>query len=289
MLFRSWYNFNGNGTNANNASLNTLANYGATFVPDRFGNLNAAAYVDGLGTQWMQLMTPTFTFSQTGGYTMAVWVKKSVQSSSGVIIMSGNTTATNFVTNLQGNVGVQFGACKQQSPWTWLNCTDTVGAWMHLVGTYSNGKMKLYRDGVLMDSTTFTATGTSAVNQPLWIGRGPGGNYYTGVFDDIGIWNRALTATEVTALFNSQTTTGVGNLALNASAVYPNPANTVINIKMDVKAGSKFELMNADGKMVKNGIVSSEDFKLDIADLPKGIYYLSVLGSPIQAVKLVKE
>ena len=297
MLFRSvpttgllaWYNFNGNGANANNASLNTLANYGATFVPDRFGNLNAAAYVDGLGTQWMRLMTPTFTFSQTGGYTMAVWVKKSVQSSSGVIIMSGNTTATNFVTNLQGNVGVQFGACKQQSPWTWLNCTDTVGAWMHLVGTYSNGKMKLYRDGVLMDSTTFTATGTSAVNQPLWVGRGPSGNYYTGVFDDIGIWNRSLTATEVTALFNSQTTTGVENLALNASAVYPNPANTVINIKMDVKAGSKFELMNADGKMVKNGIVSSEDFKLDIADLPKGIYYLSVLGSSIQAVKLVKE
>ena len=285
----AWYNFNGNGANANNASLNTLANYGATFVPDRFGNLNAAAYVDGLGTQWMQLMTPTFTFSQTGGYTMAVWVKKSVQSSSGVIIMSGNTTATNFVTNLQGNVGVQFGACKQQSPWTWLNCTDTVGAWMHLVGTYSNGKMKLYRDGVLMDSTTFTATGTSAVNQPLWVGRGPSGNYYTGVFDDIGIWNRALTATEVNTLFNSQTTTGIENPVTNTNSVYPNPANTVINIKMDVKAGSKFELMNADGKMVKNGIVSSEDFKLDIADLPKGIYYLSVLGSSIQAVKLVKE
>lgn len=241
----AWYNFNGNGANANNASLNTLANYGATFVPDRFGNVNAAAYVDGLGTQWMQLSTPTFTFSQTGAFTLAVWVKKSVQSSSGVILMSGTTTANNFITNIQGNVGVQFGVNKQQSPWTWLYCTDTVGAWMHLVGTYSNGKMKLYRDGVLQDSTTFTLTGSVAVNQTLWVGRGPSGNYYTGVFDDIGIWNRTLTQAELTALYNSQTTTGLNNQNKNQTVVYPNPTKNSVSIKLDLKENKNIQLLIA--------------------------------------------
>ncbi|MEN9332790.1 MAG: hypothetical protein RLZZ94_1880 [Bacteroidota bacterium] len=285
----AWYNFNGTGANANNASLNTLANYGASFVPDRFGNVNAAAYVDGLGTQWMQLLTPSFTFSQTGGYTISVWVKKSVQSSSGVVIMSGNTTATNFITNIQGNNGVQFGACKQQSPWTWLNCTDTIGAWMHLVGTYSNTKMKLYRDGVLMDSTTFTATGTTAVNQPLWIGRGPSGNYYTGVFDDIGIWNRSLTQAEVTALFNSQTTTGLNNQEKNQAVVFPNPTKDVVSIQLNLSIDKSYIITNVEGKRMSEGVINSNDFKVDLTEFPKGIYYLNLVDGSVGAIKLVKE
>jgi len=285
----AWYNFNGNGANANNASLNTLSNYGTTFVPDRFGSVNAAAYVDGLGTQWMQLLTPSFTFSQTGAYTISVWVKKSVQSSSGVVIMSGNTTASNFITNIQGNNGVQFGACKQQSPWTWLNCADTIGAWMHLVGTYSNTKMKLYRDGVLMDSTTFTATGTSAVNQPLWIGRGPSGNYYTGVFDDIGIWNRSLTQAEVTALFNSQTTTGLNNQEKNQAVVFPNPTKDVVSIQLNFGIDKKFIITNVEGKRMSEGLINSNDFKVDLTEFPKGIYYLNLVDGSVGAIKLVKE
>jgi hypothetical protein len=285
----AWYNFNGNGANANNASLNTLSNYGTTFVPDRFGSVNAAAYVDGLGTQWMQLLTPSFTFSQTGAYTFSVWVKKSVQSSSGVVIMSGNTTASNFITNIQGNNGVQFGACKQQSPWTWLNCADTIGAWMHLVGTYSNTKMKLYRDGVLMDSTTFTATGTSAVNQPLWIGRGPSGNYYTGVFDDIGIWNRSLTQAEVTALFNSQTTTGLNNQEKNQAVVFPNPTKDVVSIQLNFGIDKKYIITNVEGKRMSEGLINSNDFKVNLTEFPKGIYYLNLVDGSVGAIKLVKD
>ena len=285
----AWYNFNGNGANANNASLNTLANYGATFVPDRFGNVNAAAYVDGLGSQWMQLSTPSFTFSQTGAFTLAVWVKKSVQNSSGVILMSGTTTANNFITNIQGATGVQFGVNKQQSPWTWLNCTDTIGAWMHLVGTYSNGKMKLYRDGVLQDSTTFTLTGSVAVNQTLWVGRGPSGNYYTGVFDDIGIWNRSLTQAEITALYNSQTTTGISNQDKNQTAVYPNPTKNIVSIKLNLGENKKYIITNNEGKNMSEGVIMGSDFKVDLTEFPSGVYYLNVVDSPMGAIKLVKE
>jgi hypothetical protein len=286
----AWYNFNGNGANANNASLNTLANYGATFVPDRFGNVNAAGFVDGLGSQWMQLSTPTFTFSQTGGFTYSVWVKKSVQPSSGVVIMSGNLNSGNFISNIQGGTGVQFGACKQQSPWTWLNCTDTIGAWMHLVGTYSNTKMKLYRDGILIDSTNFTGTGSSAVNQPLWIGRGPSGNYYAGVYDDIGIWNRALTQTEVTALFNSQaTTTSLNNQEKTQTLVYPNPTKDAVSIQLNLGIDKNYIITNIEGKRMSEGVINSNDFKVDLTEFPKGVYYLNLVDASVGAIKLVKE
>ena len=285
----AWYNFNNSGANANNASLNTLANYGATFVPDRFGNVNAAAFVDGLGTQWMQLANPSFTFSQSGAFTYSVWVKKSVQPSSGVVIMSGNLNSGNFISNIQGGVGVQFGTCKQQSPWTWLNCPDTIGAWMHLVGTYSNTKMKLYRDGVLMDSTNFTGTGSTGVNQPLWIGRGPSGNYYAGVFDDIGIWNRSLTQAEVTALYNSQVTTGISNQEKNQTVVYPNPTKNTVSIKLDLGENKKYIITNNEGKSMSEGIITGSDFKVDLTEFPSGVYYLNVVDSPMGAIRLVKE
>ena len=285
----AWYNLNNNGANANNASLNTLANYGATFVPDRFGNLNAAGYVDGLGSQWMQLANPSFSFSQAGAFSYSVWVKKSVQPSSGVVVMSGNNVSGNFISNIQGGTGVQFGACKQQSAWTWLNCSDTIGGWMHLVATYSNTKMKLYRDGVLQDSTTFTSTGSAGVNQPFWVGRGPGGNYYAGVFDDIGIWNRTLTQAEVTALYNSQTTTGLDSQEKNQLAVYPNPTKNTVSIKIDVGQNKKYIITNNEGKKMSEGIVSASDFKVDLTEFPSGVYYLNVVDSSLGAIKLVKE
>jgi hypothetical protein len=285
----AWYNFNGTGANANNASLNTLANYGASFVPDRFGNVNAAAYVDGSGTQWMQLANPTFTFSQSGAFTYSVWVKKSVQPSSGVVIMSGNLNSGNFISNIQGGTGVQFGTCKQQSPWTWLNCPDTIGAWMHLVGTYSNTKMKLYRDGVLMDSTNFTGTGSTGVNQPLWLGRGPSGNYYAGVFDDIGIWNRSLTQAEVTALFNSQTTTGINDQEKKQAVVFPNPTKDVVSIQLNFGIDKKYVITNVEGKRMSEGVINSNDFKVDLTEFPKGVYYLNLVDGSVGAIKLVKE
>jgi len=234
----AWYNFNNSGANANNASLNTLANYGATFVPDRFGNVNAAAFVDGLGAQWMQLANPTFTFSQSGAFTYSVWVKKSVQPSSGVVIMSGNLNSGNFISNIQGGTGVQFGTCKQQSPWTWLNCTDTIGAWMHLVGTYSNTKMKLYR---------------------------------------------------VTALYNSQVTTGISNQEKNQTVIYPNPTKNTVSIKLDLGENKKYIITNNQGKSMSEGVITGSDFKVDLTEFPSGVYYLNVVDSPLGAIKLVKE
>ena len=203
--------------------------------------------------------------------------------------MSGNLNSGNFISNIQGGVGVQFGACKQQTAWTWLYSTDTIGAWMHLVGTYSNTKMKLYRDGVLIDSTTFTGTGSSAVNQPLWIGRGPSGNYYAGVFDDIGIWNRSLTQAEVTALYNSQVTTGINDQEKNQAVVFPNPTKDVVSIQLNFGIDKKYIITNVEGKRMSEGSINSNDFKVDLTEFPKGVYYLNLLDGSVGAIKLVKE
>lgn len=194
-----WWPFEGNGNDASQQA-NHAANFGAVFTQDRFGNPNSAVSFDGFSS-YLQVAVPTFAFSETGQFTYAVWVKKQVQSTSGVVVMSGNNTAGNFISNVQGMNEIQFGTNKQQSAWIWLTCPHTLFVWEHVTATYNAGLMKLYKNGIYQSSTNFTYSGTTAVAQPLWFGRGPGGNHYTGDADDVGIWNRALSDSEITDLY----------------------------------------------------------------------------------------
>ncbi len=194
-----WWPFEGNGNDAT-AQGNNATNFGAVFTQDRFGNPASAVSFDGFSS-YLQVATPSFSLSETGQFTYSVWVKKQVQSTSGVVVMSGNNTTGNFISNVQGMNEIQFGANKQQSAWIWLTCPHTLFVWEHIVATYNAGIMKLYKNGIYQSSTSFTYTGTISAVQPLWFGRGPGGNHYTGDADDVGIWNRELTPSEIIDLY----------------------------------------------------------------------------------------
>jgi len=73
--------------------------------------------------------------------------------------------------------------------------TPTVGKWHHIAFGYDAGVVaQLYVDGVLIGSTTNLLTpDTSTVT----IGGTSIGDYFSGVIDDVKIYNHALTATQV--------------------------------------------------------------------------------------------
>jgi hypothetical protein len=81
---------------------------------------------------------------------------------------------------------------------------DTVGTatlplntWTHLAATYDGSALRLYVNGAL--STTFLVSGTLApTTNPLRIGGNTiWGEYFRGLIDDVRIYNRALTPTEI--------------------------------------------------------------------------------------------
>jgi hypothetical protein len=88
-----------------------------------------------------------------------------------------------------------------------LNGPNTVndGAWHHIVGTISaTGAMKLYVDGSLVASG-LTATGTLLTGKKFTLGDNwplDGSSSLNGTLDEVGVWSRELTATEVTTLYN---------------------------------------------------------------------------------------
>ena len=78
------------------------------------------------------------------------------------------------------------------------------GIWYNIVGTYDGTNIKIYVNGLLEGTTAYSAT-PAQTDQPLVIGRWYG-NYddlYTdGKIDQVRIFNKAISADEVTKLYN---------------------------------------------------------------------------------------
>jgi hypothetical protein len=72
-----------------------------------------------------------------------------------------------------------------------------VNTWTHLATTYDGAAMKLYINGVLVGTRPTTGT-ILTTTSPLRIGGDvPWGEYFSGLIDEVRIYNRALTPTEI--------------------------------------------------------------------------------------------
>jgi hypothetical protein len=73
--------------------------------------------------------------------------------------------------------------------------------WFHAAATYDGANMRLFLNGVEVGRAAQSGTIPSDTSVPLNIARSPdGSNYLAGALDDVRIYNRALTAQELTAL-----------------------------------------------------------------------------------------
>ena len=92
------------------------------------------------------------------------------------------------------------------------------------------------------------------------------------------------------------TSVGCGPLGINESSstkifsVFPNPAQTIINVKADIKLlGSAYVVYDNIGKVILKGKISSEITIIELGNLSGGIYLLSVGANLKQSFKIIKE
>lgn len=113
----------------------------------------------------------------------------------------------NIRTNGLIRAGGFFGACDKTANWKFLDSTIAVptNAWSHVAATYNGSKLVLYVNGVAAGSLNVTGT-TCSNNEPLAVGaknapaKGLLEAFWDGQLDDVRIYNKALTATQIAAL-----------------------------------------------------------------------------------------
>lgn len=137
---------------------------------------------------------------------ISAWIKTTTVSSAAMIV--GSSGATNFQVRVaSGKAGVICGQPGEAlSP---LAGTTTIndGNWHHIVFTNDPaGNAVLYVDAASEASEAGANLSAYDMAEIARLGYSSA-QYFNGTIDEVGIWNRALTAAEVTELYNA----GAGN------------------------------------------------------------------------------
>ena len=72
--------------------------------------------------------------------------------------------------------------------------------WTHVAARYDGAQIRIFINGTIESATTAATGSLSATTAPLWIGGRH--NHFHGYLDDVSIYNRALTDSEITDLVN---------------------------------------------------------------------------------------
>jgi hypothetical protein len=175
----------------------------------------------------------------TKSYTIAMWVKGAASTSKAIfteasslattpfiILQTGGTTASNgkFDIIIRNDGGAGTPINHAQSTATVFN-----NAWHHIAWVDDNGTCRLYVDGVVDIQTNYVNSGSYTFNNTT-IGaliRTTISMQYTGAsFDEVAIWERALTPSEVAQVKTSGLTAPV---AARAPAFTSQPASVTKN------------------------------------------------------------
>lgn len=81
---------------------------------------------------------------------------------------------------------------------------------------------------------------------------------------------------------------GINETANSSFEVYPNPANDVINIKLNNKSNALINILDLSGKLVKTTNVNGTSTSINTSDLTSGVYFVDVInGNNIETQKIV--
>ncbi|MBF0390112.1 MAG: LamG domain-containing protein, partial [Desulfamplus sp.] len=208
----AYYPFNGNANDESGKGHHGTVT-GATLTADRNGKANSAYSFDGVDDYIF--IGKSSNMNIGNNFTISVWYNVKVSSQKPLIEWN----------NLSGSFpsGVHIWTNVHYSGWppgggTGANIVDTSSAshviktqdevlniWRHLVITYekSYGQSRLYLDGILKETENLGSF-VPQTTFDLYLGRRPAPDpfYLDGYIDDIRIYNRALSETEIQTLYN---------------------------------------------------------------------------------------
>jgi hypothetical protein len=205
------YGFNeGTGTTVSDASGNgiTGAINGATWTTG--GKYGSALSFNG-SSSYVDLGNPA-ALQITGSITWSAWVKAAADPADDgqIVAKSDETSGWQFKTSPDTGphtfgVAVSSGANTRAQRYS--TAVRSLNAWYHVAGVYDAAArtLDIYVNGVLNDGTLRNTIPASQLNSAVNvnIGRRTGGYYFNGIIDELRIYNRALSATEVQADMNT--------------------------------------------------------------------------------------
>ena len=297
----AYYPFNGNANDeSGNGNNGTVHN--ATLTTDRFGNPNSAYSFDGAFSTYMN--APSAQFPQTSR-TISIWFYANNLDRS-AIFGYGAYGGTNSIWYQGINTAPWPGAFVVVSEMNHLPYNYTVApikSWHHWITTVNVSNIKIYIDGVFVAQDSFAVTtrfSNDVAFGTLTNGNAPypdpAGNSdwrnFNGTLDDIRVYNRALSDSEITALYQEGTSGSISPTGAPTSATpsvsptdLPSPTSTG-NVVMPTEGLIAYYPFNGNANDASgngiNGVVYSATLTTDRFGNANSAYSFDATSSYIQ-------
>ncbi len=299
---KGWWTFTSNALDSSgNGNDGTV--YGATLTKDRFDHVNRAYHFD--GSSYINFGTDASL--KPIDHSVVFWFKYSDSSKIQVMLGNSNSLSGEWGINcwyvagygLRYNMGA--GANDHvsfvENPKSFAD-----GQWHMYAITYSEttDKMSMYVDGKFYSNQNGTGTkgGVGAsetvqyyTNEPWVAGASSqyftstpnsGPNYFTGDLDDIRIYSRAITASEVQELYGMMSSVETVN-ALSHIDLFPNPTTGEININLndyETLSGFELDISNSVGQKLYVEQITAGNSIVNLKALGnEGLYILRLTDS----------
>jgi len=207
------YTFDGDANDSSGNSYNgTLVN-GATFAAGKIGQ---ALSLDGIDDT---VNLSTAIIPLTGSWTVSLWVKSNKPSTyQGLFGQYGSAVILDFRDNGRIRLySVYSGSEVNLSASTWYEANK----WYHISVVYDSAVSTVYLYVNASNPVSASLSGTLISQSPFSIGSEAGTDPLDGLIDDFRVYNRALSASEVSALYNN----GAGLAQSNRELDQQNIAN----------------------------------------------------------------
>lgn len=224
-----YWKFDGNADDSSGNGYHGTENGGTAYVPGKF---DQAIDLEDMGAYVVVPNSEDIKLLSTGTYTVSVYVKPS-NTNHGDILFHGlgcSTWASWFLgvaggepdAPLVANSFVFAVRTSNGSAYTGVSSKASEGAWIHVAATYDGSTLKLYVDGKESNSVKTEDLPWNS-NEKLHIGGDPGcggRSWYTGLMDDVRIYNRAMNENEIVQLMKgSEAVSPSGKLAVTWSHI----------------------------------------------------------------------
>ena len=144
----------------------------------------------------------------TGPITFSVWINTNSTYPSNYGMLFEGSDLNSYLTVSDGNINLSLsvgGIRYTLNSWIGGGSGIPVNTWSYAAATWDGSTMKIYVNGVLRNSGGPYAGALSITTGSMAIGQYAGANtyYFNGLIDDARIYNRALSAAEIMALYNA--------------------------------------------------------------------------------------
>jgi len=218
-----YWTFDGNDTNWNTYKINnkigsntgTLASKFSTTTSPRAGKIGQALYFNGTGSDEYITIASPIAYGNSVPWAYSVWLLWKGQSDIyvspiGACIQGGLNV---FLKNGSGNTFTYRDGAHAFHDFTSGSSASLIGKWTHLViQSDGAGNLSLYKQGVLYQTLTGLAR-TDITFTCIGAGFSTANFFYKGLMDDVRIYNRALSSSEISKLYK------LGSAKIASSAV----------------------------------------------------------------------